>query len=145
LSQIPRRSRLDEWNARGETKTIDATTRGNVIERVEDERERLEVGNVKFRIVENVSVMGQVGGRVGVVAVEKRGDHEKRRLGSHLALGHADVSRSEEKLTIEIADVDGVEVDHFHVSKAGEGEVFEEFASDAAGADEEDARGEDLS
>lgn len=92
LSQVPRRPGFDEWNARGETQTIDATPRGDVVEGVEDDRERLEVGHVECRIVENVSVTGQVNGRFGVVA---GGNHEKRRLGSHLAFGHADVSRSE--------------------------------------------------
>jgi hypothetical protein len=47
-------------------------------------------------------------------------------------------------LAVEIGNVDGVEVDYLDVTEAGEGQVFEEFAADAAGSDEEDAGGEDF-
>ena len=52
------------------------------------------------------------------------------------AFGAADVLPAEEELAVEVGDVDGVEVDYFDVEEAGEGEVFEEFAADAAGTDQ---------
>lgn len=47
---------------------------------------------------------------------------------------------AEEKLSIEIAEVDSVEIDDVDFAKAGEDEVLEQFAADAASADEQDAR-----
>ncbi len=47
---------------------------------------------------------------------------------------------AEEKLPVEIAEVDRIEVDNVDLAKAGENEVLEEFASDAASADHEHAR-----
>ena len=46
---------------------------------------------------------------------------------------------SEEELAIEVAEVDGVEIDDVDLAEAGQGEVLEEFAADAACADEQDA------
>jgi hypothetical protein len=46
-----------------------------------------------------------------------------------------DVFVSEEKLAIEVAEVDCVEIDDMDFAKAGQGEVFEKFAADATGAD----------
>jgi len=43
---------------------------------------------------------------------------------------------SEEKLAVEVAEVDCVEVDDVDFAEAGEGEVLEKFAADPAGADE---------
>lgn len=49
-----------------------------------------------------------------------------------------DVFLSEEKLAIEVGEIDGVEVDNMYFAKASEDEVFEEFATDASGANQED-------
>lgn len=43
---------------------------------------------------------------------------------------------AEEKLSIEVAKVNSVEIDDVNFAKAGQNEVLEQFAADAAGADE---------
>jgi hypothetical protein len=42
---------------------------------------------------------------------------------------------SKEELTVEVAEVDCVEVDDMYFAEACQGEVLEEFAADAACAD----------
>ena len=42
--------------------------------------------------------------------------HIQGGLARNGALGHADMMPAEEKLTIEVGDVNGVQVDHFHVT-----------------------------
>jgi hypothetical protein len=51
------------------------------------------------------------------------------------------VSRPEKELTVQITDVDCVQVNYLDVAKSRESEVFEEFTSYATGATEEYARG----
>ena len=36
---------------------------------------------------------------------------------------------SEEELTVEVAQVDGVQIDDLNLTEAGKGKVFQEFAS----------------
>ena len=47
---------------------------------------------------------------------------------------------TEEKLAIQIAQVDGIEIDDVNFAEAGEEEVLEEFATDAASSNQEHAR-----
>ena len=47
---------------------------------------------------------------------------------------------SEEELAIEIAQVNGVEVNHMDLAEAGADEVLEEFAADASSANHQHAR-----
>jgi hypothetical protein len=47
---------------------------------------------------------------------------------------------AEEKLAVEVAEVDGVEVDDVDLAEAGEDEVLEQLASDSSGAYHQDAR-----
>ena len=44
---------------------------------------------------------------------------------------------AEEKLTIEVGDVNGVQVDHFHVCESCQGEVLEKFTADSSSSNEE--------
>jgi hypothetical protein len=46
---------------------------------------------------------------------------------------------AEQELAIEVAEIDGVKVYHGDIAKAGEHEVLEEFAADAASSDHQDA------
>ena len=46
---------------------------------------------------------------------------------------------AEQELAVEIAEVDGVEVYNVNRAKAGENEVLEEFAADAASSNHQDA------
>lgn len=67
--------------------------------------------------------------------------NESRSGGStHQGLGFLNVFMAEEKLSIEIAEVNGVEIDDVNLAKAGQNQVLEQFAADATGADEKDAR-----
>lgn len=51
-----------------------------------------------------------------------------------------DVFVSEEELSVEITQIDGVEVDNVDVAKAEEDYVLQEFAADATGTDHKDSR-----
>jgi hypothetical protein len=46
---------------------------------------------------------------------------------------------AEQELAIEVAEIDGVQVYHGDIAKAGEDEVLEEFAADATGSDHQNA------
>ena len=46
---------------------------------------------------------------------------------------------AEQELAVEVAEVDGVEVYNVNLAKAGENEVLEEFAADAASSNHQDA------
>ena len=48
-----------------------------------------------------------------------------------------DVLLAKEELPVEVAQIDGVEIDDVNLAKAREYEVLEEFAANAAGANEE--------
>jgi hypothetical protein len=47
---------------------------------------------------------------------------------------------AEQELAIEVAQVDGVEVDDVDLAKAGEDKVLEELAADATSSHHQDAR-----
>ena len=47
---------------------------------------------------------------------------------------------AEKKLAIEIAQIDGVEVDYMDFAETGQDEVFEQLAADAASAHHKHAR-----
>lgn len=47
---------------------------------------------------------------------------------------------AKEELAIEVAQVNGIEVDNVYVAKAGEDEVLEELAANTAGAHHEHSR-----
>lgn len=65
----------------------------------------------------------------------------KRRRHESLAL--LDISLSEKELSIQIRQVNRVEVDDLNVAETNEDEVLEQFAPDAAGADDEKFGGAD--
>jgi len=46
---------------------------------------------------------------------------------------------AEQELAVEVAEIDGVEVDDVYLAEAGEGEVLEEFAANAASSYHQDA------
>lgn len=47
---------------------------------------------------------------------------------------------SEEELSVEVTQVDGIEVDDMNVAKAEEDKVLEKFAADTTGTDHKDSR-----
>ena len=60
-------------------------------------------------------------------------------LSPYFCLGLLDVLISEQKLAVEVAEVDGVQVYDVYLAKAGEDEVLEEFTSDSASSDHQNA------
>lgn len=57
---------------------------------------------------------------------------------THLRLGHAHVSLAEQELSVEVTDVDGIEVDHLDILEAAQHQGLEQLAPDAARADHQD-------
>ena len=53
---------------------------------------------------------------------------------THQGLGLLDVFVSEEKLSIQVTQVNGIKINNVDLAEPGHNEVFEELASDAAGA-----------
>jgi hypothetical protein len=47
---------------------------------------------------------------------------------------------AEEELAIQVTEIDCIEIDDVNLAEAGEDEVFEQLAADAAGSNKEDAR-----
>lgn len=47
---------------------------------------------------------------------------------------------SEEELSVQVAEVDGVEVDYVYFAEAGANEILEQLATYAAGTDHQDSR-----
>jgi hypothetical protein len=63
-----------------------------------------------------------------------------RGLLPHQCLRFLDVLVAEQKLPIEVAQVDGVEVDDVYLAEAGEDEVLEQLAANATGSYHQYAR-----
>ena len=107
----------------------------HVVEGVGDDRESLHVLDAELVPVLDVSVVR---------------DHldvwvePKHTAARDEGLGLAHVVLAEEELAVEVADVDGIQVDDLEVAEPAEDEVLEELAPDAPGPDDEDARVADL-
>ena len=61
-----------------------------------------------------------------------------RRGETHDSLWLFDVFEAEEELAIEIAEIDGVEIDDVDLTEAGEQKTFEQFTAYPTGTDEKD-------
>jgi hypothetical protein len=122
--------------------------RVQIVQRVEDDAEASEPRDVELRVLDVVVVRLDLD--VGV-------ELERRLLGNlqpasartltwwdifmaYLGLGLLDVLIAEEKLAVQVAEIDGVEVDDVDVAKAREHEILEQLAPDAAGAHHQNAR-----
>lgn len=53
--------------------------------------------------------------------------------------GLFDVLVAEEELAVQVAEVDGVEIDDMDLAKAGQGEVLEQLAADSSSSDHQNA------
>mmetsp|Transcript_38725 Transcript_38725/g.71297 ORF Transcript_38725/g.71297 Transcript_38725/m.71297 type:complete len:101 (-) Transcript_38725:401-703(-) len=60
LAKIASRTCLDEGNGSGEAEAIDASAGRDVVKRVKNEGEFLDVWDVEFRVVANVAVVREV-------------------------------------------------------------------------------------
>lgn len=47
----------------------------------------------------------------------------------NFSFGFANIYGSEEKLAVEVGDIDGIHIDDVYVAKTAESEVFEKFAT----------------
>lgn len=56
-------------------------------------------------------------------------------LGRHLRLGAVHVPLAEQKLPVQVGQINGVHVDDVHVAEAHHGQVLEQLATEPAGAD----------
>eukprot|EP00201_Polytomella_parva_P021118 CAMPEP_0175041330 /NCGR_PEP_ID=MMETSP0052_2-20121109/1848_1 /TAXON_ID=51329 ORGANISM="Polytomella parva, Strain SAG 63-3" /NCGR_SAMPLE_ID=MMETSP0052_2 /ASSEMBLY_ACC=CAM_ASM_000194 /LENGTH=122 /DNA_ID=CAMNT_0016303819 /DNA_START=135 /DNA_END=500 /DNA_ORIENTATION=- len=97
-----------------------------VIESIQNDVEFLDKRNVKKRTVLDVRMVSSDGG-----GRTKGLDSRSRGLG----LTHAHVAAAEQKLTVQVAHLNSVQVDHFNVAESGADEGFEEFASDTTRTD----------
>lgn len=99
-----------------------------VIERIEDECELRKPSDVELGVLD-----------VGVVCFDFDVRIESlRNVFRDQSLGLLDVFVTEEELAIEVTEVDSIEIDDMDFAEAGQDEVLEEFAANAAGAYEED-------
>lgn len=73
-------------------------------------------------------------------AVQGKGTGGESKGPTHQSLWFLDVFMSEKELAIEVTQVDGVKVDNMNFAEARQDEVFEELASNAAGANQQHAR-----
>jgi hypothetical protein len=101
-----------------------------VIERIEDDVEALEPGHVELGVLDVVVV--RLDDDVGVELA--------RGFLCDQGLGLLDVLAAEQKLPVQVAQVNRVEVDNVDFAKPGQDQILEQLAADAAGSDHEHAR-----
>lgn len=58
---------------------------------------------------------------------------------THQSFGLLDVFLSEQKLPVQVAQINGVKIDDVNLSKAGQDQILEQLASDATSANEENS------
>ena len=88
---------------------------------------------MELRVVTNVAVNRLV---LDLEAAGRR--HFGRYFARDGTLGHADMLRSKEQLSIKVGNIDRIEVDDFEVGKASQGQILEELAPDASSSNDED-------
>ena len=130
LAQVARGAGFNEGRVGGQGQAIDATAGHDVVERVQNEIKPLDVLHVELAVVADVAVVRRVVGAAG-------DGQFRRHLARHDALGLSNVVTAKEELTIQIGDVNGVEIDHFNVTKPGEREIFQQLAANATRAHKE--------
>jgi hypothetical protein len=59
---------------------------------------------------------------------------------THQGLGLLDVLSAEQKLPVEVAQIDGIQIDNVDLPEAREDEVLEQFAADAACSHHQNSR-----
>jgi len=123
------RATLDQRHIGGKAHPVDMSPRIEVVQRIEDEAEALEPRDVELAILDVVVVRNDAD-----VGIELAG-----RLFRNQCLGLLDVLIAEQELAVEVAEIDGVEVDDVYLAEAGEDEVLEEFAANAASSYHQDA------
>lgn len=145
LSIETRRATLDEWYISSQTHPIDMASCIEIIKGIENDIERFKPVDSKLTVL-----------YIRVIGVEFRirpellrnffGDlyagkeplnfpvdlTDRAAISTYQGLGLLDVLLTEEKLPIQIAQVDSIEINNVDFAKAGELEVLEQFATDAS-------------
>jgi hypothetical protein len=121
---------LDQGDVCGKAHTIDVTAGIEVVEGVENDDKLAEPVDIELGVLD-----------VCVMCLDLDVWVE---LGSGLAgdqsFGLLDVGMAEEELAVEVGQIDCVEIDQVDLAEASADEVLEEFAANATGANDEDAR-----
>jgi hypothetical protein len=149
LAVESRGAALHQRNIRRKTHAVHMPARIQIIQRIEDEIERLEPCDIEPLILDIIMVRLDLDVRV----------EPARRLFRNLVASHIsccsstwgfqtthqrlrllDMLVAEQKLAIQITQIDRVQVDNMDFAKAREHQVLEQFAADAASADHQDAR-----
>jgi hypothetical protein len=132
-----------------QTHLVHMPPRIQVVERVEDDVEGLEPRDIELRALDVVVIGLDLD--VGVELARRLfrnlllvSAHAQFPLlyssRTHQRLGLLDVLIAEQKLPVEIAEIDGVQVDDVDLAKACEDEILEQLAADAASSHHQNAR-----
>lgn len=106
---------LHQWRSGRQTHLVHMSSRVKVIECTEDDVERSEPAHVIFRLFDVVLVGGYADLWVELA----------RCLLGHNRLRALNVPRLEQELAVEVREVDGVEVDNFHVLESRQDDVLD--------------------
>lgn len=140
---------LNQWYVGRQAHLVDMSARIQVVQRVEDEVEALEPRDVELVVFDVVVVCYDVNIGVELGSRLFRNLSGRQRMRGHLCftrllayqrLGLLDVFVAKQELAIEVAQVNGIQVDDMNLAKASENQVLEELATDAASSYHQDAR-----
>jgi hypothetical protein len=129
LTVEPGGTTLDQRYIGRQAHFVDMSARTNIVQSTEDHIEPLKPLDVELGIHNVCVVRNDLD-----IGIESLGYV----LGNQ-SFGLLDVFSSEKKLSIEIAQVDRVEVEDMNLAKAGKGKVLEQFAADAACANHQNS------
>lgn len=146
----PRSPALNQRDISSQTHLVDMSPRIQVIQRIEHHIEGLEPLDVEGWILDIRMMRLQLDVGVEFARCFLRNLRDSPPSAPFLPSGGGggappyhgfrllDVLHAEQELAVEIAQVDGVQVDDVDLAEAREDEVLEQFAADAASADHED-------
>lgn len=141
---------LNQGHIRRQAHPVHVPSGLEIVERIEDDIEVFEPSGVELRVFDvrmvrddldlGVEGLRSIFGNLSTCQHCDTPETWVLRQETYQSLGLLDVLVSEEELTVEIAQVDGVQVDNVDLAVTGEHEVLEEFASDATSSDHQHAR-----
>ena len=121
---------FNQWYGRCQAHEVDMPPCVQVVEGIENQVESLEPFNVELGFLYVCVVCFQLD--IGIELA--------RRFFGHDGLGLLDVLHAEQELPVEVAQVDRIQVHQVDLAETGEDETFQEFATDASGANHQDSR-----
>jgi hypothetical protein len=149
LAVETRGAALDQRDIRCQAHLVHMPPRIQVVERIEDNVEGLEPRDVELRVLDVVVVGLDLD--VGVEPARRLFRNlslvsacpitaSLQLAPAHQCLGLLDVLIAEQELPVEVAQVDGVQIDNVNLPEAREDEVLEQLAADAARSHHQNAR-----